>query len=140
MDKPRWEHFSHVGDIGVRGIGPTKDAAFEQAAVALTAAITEPDSVADRAAVEVTCRAPDDGLLLADWLNALIYEMATRKMLFRRFSVRIDGDRLTATAWGEPVDVERHQPASEVKGATLTALDVSRVAGGGWVAQLVVDV
>lgn len=140
MDEPRWEHFSHVGDIGVRGFGPTQEAAFEQAAVALTAAITDPDSVAAREAVEVTCRAPDRGLLLADWLNALIYEMATRNMLFGRFSVRIDGDRLTATAWGEPVDVERHQPAAEAKGATLTALEVGRVADGGWVAQLVVDV
>ncbi len=34
----------------------------------------------------------------------------------------------------------RHQPAVEVKGATLTALEVRRASGGGWIAQCVVDV
>ncbi len=40
----RWEHFEHGADIGVRGIGPTPASAFEQAALALTAVITDPAS------------------------------------------------------------------------------------------------
>ncbi len=136
----RWQHFAHDADVGVRGIGADKETAFEQAALALTAAVADPASVAAREAVEIACSAPDDGLLLADWLNALIYEMATRNMLFGRFSVRIDGGRLTATAWGEPIEMARHSPAVEVKGATLTALEVRRERGGGWIAQCVIDV
>ena len=69
----------------------------------------------------------------------LIYEMATRKMLFRRFAVRLDGTRLHAQAWGEPWIAARHHPAVEVKGATYTALRVARD-DGEWVAQTVVDV
>ncbi len=140
MTATRWEHFAHVADVGVRGRGPTREAAFEQAALAMTAVIVEPATVAPREAVEIACSAPDDGLLLADWLNALIFEMATRNMLFGRFSVHIDGGRLTATAWGEPIDVARHAPGVEVKGATLTALDVRETPAGGWIAQCVVDV
>ncbi len=135
----RWEHFPHLADVGVRGIGPTKASAFEQAALALTAAITEPAGVAARARVEIACRAPDDELLLAEWLNALIYEMATRKMLFSRFAVRIRDHALSGEAWGEPIDRERHEPAAEAKGATLTALKVAEE-NGAWVAQCVVDV
>ncbi len=136
----RWQHFAHDADIGVRGLGASKEAAFEQAATALTAVVADPASVAPLQAVEIACGAPDDGLLLADWLNALIYEMATRKMLFGRFKVRIDGDRLIGEAWGEPIDIARHRPAIEVKGATLTALEVRRAKRGGWIAQCVVDV
>lgn len=33
----RWEHFQRGADIGIRGIGPTKPQAFEQAALPLTA-------------------------------------------------------------------------------------------------------
>ena len=51
--------------------------------------------------VDISCDAPDDELLLADWLNALIYEMATRKVLFSRFEVQISGHHLQATAWGK---------------------------------------
>ena len=75
-----------------------------------------------------------------DWLNALVYEMATRHLLFNRYTVQIDGTRLTATAWGEPLDIARHQPAVEVKGATYTGLRVSQEPDGTWVAQCVVDV
>jgi len=135
-----WEHFPHGADIGVRGIGPTRSAAFEQAALALTAAIIEPAEVGDRFAVEINCEAPDDELLLADWLNAIVYEMATRKALFGRFEVRLDDHALRATAWGEAIDRARHHPAVEVKAATYNALRVARREDGAWVAQCVVDV
>ena len=66
--------------------------------------------------------------------------MATRRMLFRRFSVALNGTRLHATASGEPIEVARHQPAAEVKGATYTELDVREDPPGEWRAQCVVDV
>ncbi len=137
---PRWEHFEHRADIGVRGLGATREAAFEQAALALTAVVAEPKAVVPRTALAVACSAPDDALLFCDWLNALIFEMATRRMLFSRFEVRIADGRLDAVAWGEPVDVPRHRPAVEIKGATFTGLEVRRLADGSWLAQCVVDV
>ena len=138
--EPRWEHFPHQADIGVRGIGSTKEEAFEGAGLALTAVIADLESVTPAQSVPIACEAPDDELLLVDWLNALVYEMATRKMLFSRFALCITGHALHATAWGEPVEVARHQPAVEVKGATYTELSVKRDELGRWIAQCVVDV
>ena len=134
-----WEHFDHGADIGVRGWGRTRAEAFEQAALALTAVVADPASLTPVTPVAIRCEAPDDELLLVDWLNALIYEMATRRLLFGRYRVAIDGQVLTATAWSEPVEQARHRPAVEVKGATYTALLVAP-RDGGWVAQCVVDV
>lgn len=135
-----WAHFFHEADVGVRGVGRTKEEAFEQAAIALTNVVTDPDNVVPLESVEITCEAPDDLTLFADWLNSLIYEMSTRKILFSRFDVRIEGERLRALAWGEKVDVDRHEPAVEVKGATYTNLTVSEDEDGNWTAQCVVDV
>lgn len=140
MTEQGWEHFTHMADIGVRGWGPSKARAFEQVALALTAVITPPDKVRPEVSIEIECEAPDDEFLLYDWLNRLIYEMATRKMLFSRFEVQIDDHRLHATVWGEPVDVARHQPVVEIKGATYTELKVGRDKDGRWIAQCVVDV
>lgn len=125
--------------MGVRGFGATKAEAFEQAALGMTAVVTDPATVQPREAIAIECEAPDDELLFADWLNSLIYEMATRKMLFSRFAVRLDATRLSGQAWGERADVARHHPAVEIKGATYTALHVGRD-DGGWMAQTVVDV
>ena len=138
--QPNWEHFPHEADMGVRGIGPTKEAAFEGAALALTAVITDPAEVMPTQPVTVACETPDDELLLVDWLNALVYEMATRHMLFSRFDVGIVGKHLRATAWGEAVDPERHQPAAEVKGASYCELAVARRPDGSWLAQCIIDV
>lgn len=136
----RWEHFSHQADIGVRGQGATVAEAFEQAALALTAVIADPADVAPLDMIRICCDASDAELLLADWLNALIYEMATRNMLFSRFDVHLDGSHLAAQVWGEPLEVARHRPAVEVKGATYTELKVAQLPDGGWLAQCVVDV
>ncbi len=135
-----WEHFSHVADIGVRGFGLTVAEAFEQAALATVAVMADPDLIEPGEAVAITVHAPDLELLLAEWLNALIFEMATRKMLFSRFAVAIADGRLTATAWGEPINPGRHDLGTEVKGATLTELRVAEDESGRWVAQCVVDV
>ena len=140
MSGGRWGHFAHDADIGVRGIGPTREAAFEQGALALMHALGDPERIEPREVVEIACEAPDDALLLVDWLNALVFEVATRGMLFARFEVRLDGRRLTGRAWGEPIDPARHDLAVEVKGATYTGLSVAPRPDGGWVAQCVVDV
>jgi len=135
-----WEHFAHGADIGIRGIGPTRETAFQEIALALTSVVADLQSVRPDNAVAITCEAPGDDLLLVDWLNALIYEMATRRMLFSAFRVSIADSRLQATAWGEAVDRTRHEPAVEVKGATYTALRVETLSDGRWLVQCVVDV
>ena len=135
----RWEHFPHGADVGVRGWGTTPAEAFEQAALALSAIVTDAE-VRPQISLEVRCEAPDIELLFVEWLNAIIYEMATRSMLFGRFAVRIEGSRLEGTLCGEPVDVARHAPACEPKGATYTALRVTKEPDGTWSAACVVDV
>jgi len=134
-----WEHFTHAADIGVRGIGQTKAEAFAQTAMALTAVITDPSNVSPQEQTMINCSAPDDELLLVDWLNALIYEIATRNVLFSRFEVDITGANLKARCWGEALDLQRHQPVVEIKGATYTELLV-RQDNEQWIAQTVVDV
>ena len=134
-----WELFPHGADVGVRGWGATPAEAFEQAAHALMAVVTHSE-VQPLVAIEVECEAPDLELLFVDWINTVIYEMAVREMLFRRFVVKIDGGRLAGTLSGEPIDVEQHAPACEPKGATYTALRVSKDSDSLWSAACIVDV
>ncbi len=134
-----WCHFAHGADIGLRGSGRSKAQAFEEIAMALTAVVTDLDAVAAGESISVHCEAPSDEMLLVDWLNALIYEMAVRKMLFREFRVSIRDRVLHAKVSGEPVKRDKHHPAVEVKGATYTALAVEQT-DEGWLVQCVVDV
>lgn len=134
-----WEHFKHVADIGIRGYGVSPAEAFSQAALAMTAVITEIPSVEKTSCIDVDCESIDLEYLFVDWLNALVYEMAIRKMLFSEFDVQINNNHLKARVCGERVDRDKHQPAVEIKGATLTELSVSKL-DGTWVAQCIIDV
>jgi len=140
MSSAHWKHLPHGADIAICGFGSSKAEAFEQAALALTAIVTQPDGVTAVEAVAIACSARDDELLLVEWLNALIYEMATRKMFFSKFEVHIGGRNLSAKAWGEPIDIDRHELGTEVKGATFTNLKVIQEQPHQWLAQCVIDV
>jgi SHS2 domain-containing protein len=137
---PRWEHFDHESDIGVRGLGRSRDEAFAQAALALTAVVTDLACVKARESVRVVCQATDDEMLLVEWLNAIIFQMATRGMIFGRFTVASQGMHLEGEMAGERIDVDRHQPAVEVKAATMSCLRVVCDTTGVWTAECVVDV
>lgn len=135
-----WEHFPHDADLGVRGFGATPARAFEQAAYALMGAITDATRIKPCETVEIRCEAPTLDVLLVDWLNALVYEMAERRMVFGAFQVEIENGRLRGLARGERISRERHAPAVEVKGATFTELAVREDQPGRWRAQCVIDV
>ncbi|NCA68888.1 MAG: archease [Sphingobacteriia bacterium] len=135
-----WRHFQHMADIGVHGEGASLAEAFEQTALALSAVITDPALIRPETRVEVECRGSDPEMLLVDWLNAWVYAMATRGMLFARFSVTLDGGGLHGIGWGERLEPARHQPTVEIKGATYTELKVWQAPDGIWHAQCVVDV
>jgi len=139
MITPHWEHFEHKADIGVRGYGNDPAEAFEQAALAMSAIITDLSLIKPSEGIDIACEEADQELLLADWLNAVVYQMSIRMMIFSRFEVRIKDQRLAARIWGESIDPERHQPAVEIKGATYTELAVYKTQGQ-WIAQCVVDV
>lgn len=140
LTTPHWEHFEHEADIGIRGIAPTLEQAFEQTAIAMTAAVTDLDLVSASTVISIYCEAPDTELLLVSWLNELVYEMSVNGLLFNNYEVVIDDGTLSAIAFGEAVDREKHQPAVEIKGATFTELRVYQQADDAWVAQCVIDV
>jgi tRNA nucleotidyltransferase (CCA-adding enzyme) len=140
MGKGYWEHYSHPADMGVRGFGPTWQEAFAQAALAMTAIITDPARIECRQGVEVVCEDDDDEMLFWHWLSGLLFEMGLRNMVFGRFEIQAVEGGLRAIAWGEPVDRDKHEPAVEVKAATFADLKVNHGGDGTWMAQCVVDV
>lgn len=134
-----YEHFSHGADIGIRGRGSSIEEAFIASALALTAVVTNPDYVLPQESVSISLEEKNLELLFLDWINALIYEMDTKKMLFSSMNLTLKDGRLRAKIQGEKVDRKRHDPAVEIKGATLTELMVKEI-NHEWIAQCVVDV
>ena len=137
---PHWEHFPHQSDVGIRGIGATPAEAFAQAALALTAIVADPASVSPTTPVLVTIPIREMEELFFEFLNRIIYEMDVRKMLFSKFDISASGGTLQVVLHGEPVNIEKHHPAVEVKAATYFDLRVYQRPDRAWCAECVVDV
>lgn len=136
--RSHWEHVQAGADLGVRGIAATKAAAFEQAALALCAVAADPAAVEAGERVEIEAEGTDDESLLVAWLNAVIAEMAARRMVFARFHVELHPRRLVGSAVGERVSVDHASGGRAVTRATFTNVRVARLPGGEWLAQAVV--
>jgi SHS2 domain-containing protein len=134
------ETFEHTADLGLRIRAPTLKSVFEEAGEALFAAVIEDlEAVEHRRCHAVQIENDERELLLFDWLNNLLYQFDTHHLLFSRFEVHITGNRVTATAWGEPLDRTRHLLSHEVKAITYHGLRVEQQPDG-WLAEVIVDI
>jgi SHS2 domain-containing protein len=137
MPEP-FAYFEHGADMGIVGRGARIEEAFENAAKAVFAMMTDLDQVRLHESVAIEFEEADVELALVTWLNLLLGEARSRALIFGRFQLRRDGALWSGTAEGEPwrAALER---GVEVKGATLTSLAVTE-RDGMWEARCVVDV
>lgn len=131
-------YFEHDADVGIVGRGVTLEEAFEAAARATFAIMTDIASVRLEETAPVEFEEADEELALVRWLNLLLGSARERGLIFGRFWIERDGVRWRGGASGEKWRPELERGV-EVKGATLTALAVKRDESG-WEARCVVDV
>jgi SHS2 domain-containing protein len=131
-------YFEHDADMGIIGRGERIEEAFEHAAGAMFALMTDPGKLELRQSVEIEFEEADPELALVTWLNRLLGEARSRALVFGAFRLRREGPRWSGSARGEPwrADLER---GVEVKGATFTGVAVAQ-RDGCWEARCVVDV
>jgi SHS2 domain-containing protein len=122
-----YELVDHTADIGVRLWAPTAEELFEQAALALFSLVCDPLHVDDLESVDVELEAESMDLLLAAWLNELLYIFEARSLVLTQFDILELGEQsLRARVSGEPLDTSRHIVCGGVKAATLHELSLER--------------
>jgi SHS2 domain-containing protein len=136
-------YLDHTADIAVRAWGGTVGEAFAEAARALVGAMVSLERVRPMTSRAFELQGSSLEPLLVDWLACLVAEKDVSGLVFARFDVEIEEDgtkvALRASAWGELLDRDRHEPRAEVKGISLLGLCVW-VEGGTWFAEYVADV
>jgi len=135
-----FETFDHTADLGLRIRAATLDKLFAEAGQAMFSALVEDlTSIQPRERFEIVIHGANREYLLFDWLKELLYRFEADHMLFSRFEVRVGDAGLSATAWGEALDWERHVLSHEVKAITYHELKVERTRDG-WLAEVIVDI
>jgi len=135
-----FEILEHTADIGIRACASSAEATLVNAALGMFSIMTDTGSVDPTEEVGVEVTAPDPEALLHDWLEELLFQSQTRNMLFARFNVRrLEGNRLSASAYGEPLNPDKHPLKLEIKAVTYHRLKFGP-AQSGWEATVIFDV
>ena len=135
-----FELVEHTADIGVRAWGRTRAEVFEEAARGMFSLVCDPREIADQVTVEVDVEAAGPDLLLAAWLNELLFQFEARQLLFADLKIlELDDTHLTARLTGERLDPDRHVMCGGVKAATLHQLSL-QPRDGGWEGFVILDV
>jgi len=120
-----FDYLEHEADLGILATADTLEQAFEEGARAMFNAMVDIARVKPTRKIEVSVSAESVDSLFVEFLNALLAKADIEGMVFSRFRVRIlkeDAYKLTADAWGEPLDQKRHNVKTEVKAATYSGL------------------
>ena len=126
----RFEWIEHPSDIGFRAYGKDLAEAFGNAAVALFEVMTDTNKVEPREKVAIELKAEDEGALLYDWLDRLLYFRDARNLVMSKFKVAISrikgGFKLKGQAWGERFDPARHPERTAVKAMTYHMMEIEQ--------------
>ena len=90
------EFFDHTADVGVRITAAFLESLFAEAAMALTATVTDLSHVEQNVSRRFRLRAPDLNQLLVDWLSELVGQFDIERFLGRRAAVTLTQQ---ADAW-----------------------------------------
>ena len=138
--QPPFEFFDHTADVGMIARGATLGEAFANAAKGMFALMVDLERVAEGEERRVEVTADDAEGLLVNWLAELLYISEVDGLVFRRFDVEEASEtRLAARAFGEALDLERHNPQLMIKAVTRHMLEVTHE-DAGWRVRVVLDI
>lgn len=140
MSRRVYETFEHEADVGIRGFGKSHVEAFENGAAAMFSIMYSLDEVSGEEGISVEVQAPDRESLFVEWLNELLSQANLREMALSEFKINELTDKsLRGQAFGEKIDIKKHNPNVEVKGATYSMLEIKEK-NGRYSVQCIVDV
>ena len=138
MRKP-YEVFEHTADIGIQSFGRTLEELFSAAAQGVESVMVAPEQIDCITSREINVEGHNRLALLISWLNELIFLFDTEYLLFRSFQiVSMTETHLTARAYGEIYDRQRHDLSSAVKAVTWHEAAISQI-DDGYQARLILD-
>lgn len=120
----RYERLEHTADIMVRCTGDTLEECFENAAYALSDQTLDASLVEERECFHIDVRGDDLEDRLFAYLSEILFIEDAESMALCRFTARFEDDRVIGDAYGEPLDLKKHHPKTEIKAITYHMMSI----------------
>lgn len=136
--KPYTE-FDHTADIGIKASGNSPGELFQNAALGMFFLLADTANIQYKKDVTIDVTAKNKEELLVVFLNEILFQYETRKIVFSRCDIfYISETRAVALCKGEKINAS-HSIRREIKAATYHNLKLQK-SGRIWEAQIIFDV
>ena len=127
----RFDVLEHTADAGIIAYGADLPELFANAAFGLFSLMVDTGGVRETEVRDIEVQGRDLETVLVRWLTELLYYLDAEEMLFCRFQItHMDETSLSARAYGERIDRERHDLRFGVKAVTRHMLEIAQEKGG----------
>ncbi len=132
-----FSYLDHEADVGIEATGGSAAEALESGVQGMLEFMVDPGTVRAVRRIPVGAEGSDLGGLFVALLNAVLAQREITGQFFQKFELdSLDGEdgklRVEGSLIGEPVDLDRHDVANEVKAATYSGPQAEE--RPGWVA------
>jgi SHS2 domain-containing protein len=129
MSDRGFKFHEHTADITLECWAPTLKQAFEEAALGAFEVILDTSTVEPLYPIEIDLRGIDLEELLVEWIGQLIALIDIESSFYSKFEVssinqESKGFSMKGQAWGEPINLEKHETRTEVKAMTYADLKI----------------
>ncbi len=127
LDLTRLKHkiIDHTADICVRVFGNSLEEIFVGSSKAMMEIITDVEKVNPSKEISIKAQGENYEELLVKWLQEILYLHEVKKMVFKDFEIKIEnGTKAVGKAYGEKIDVDRHEFYSNIKAVTYHNLKI----------------
>jgi len=132
------EHVS-MADVTVEATGKDLTEVFQSAADATIKVMAKPETVEPKITKEISIENKEPAKLLFEFIEELIYIKDADSMVFHSVSVKVEGDKCTATVRGDLAHPEKQELETDIKAITMHYYTLEKKEEG-WRAQFVLDV
>ncbi|MFH0701257.1 MAG: archease [Candidatus Woesearchaeota archaeon] len=144
--KPYYKYLEHTADVLFVAEALDLPELFNQCALAVEETMIELKKVKPLRKVLIKHKNKAIDYLLFDFLGDLVYYKDAKQLLFSKFEIEIkegkkeeDKYQLVCRAYGERLDVKRHEPKVDIKAITMHMFEVKQTLKG-WYAKVLVDI
>jgi SHS2 domain-containing protein len=118
----------HATDAFIEVTASNLKEAFIQAGNSVVETTIDRSSVKENEKKKISVTGKEIRYLLFDWLEEIIYQLITEGFAIHRFELDIKKNKeykLEATAFGEPIDLQKHNFKVEIKAPTFHLMEIS---------------
>ena len=136
----RYEIIDHTADLGIRAYGKTLPELFENVAFGMLETLADLDSIDEKRKLEINAQGDTLEDLLVAFLGELLFQHEVEELLFKRAEIlQFNENNLSAIAYGEEKNPQKHIIYTEIKNVTYHQLKVEKSADGTWETLVIFD-